>query len=193
MIGLRSLSAVVFGSLVLGLAASLPLGSPASAHDYKAGRIIIDHPWTRATPPGARVGGGYLSLRNTGKTSDTLIGGSFSQSERLEIHTMSLVNDVMVMRKLEKGLEIPAGETVELKPGGLHLMFMGLKSKLEADQRIAGQLMFKKAGAVPVEFVVEKLGARKPADGAVATDHSAHNHGGDQAVAGASTSKSASQ
>src|ERR1700754_1704736 len=91
--------------------------SAASAHDYKAGSIEIQHPWARATPKGASVAGGYMKLINTGTTPDRLIGGTNANSEKFEIHEMSMDNGVMKMRPLSNGIEIKPGESVEFKPG----------------------------------------------------------------------------
>jgi copper(I)-binding protein len=132
----------------------------AQAHEYQVGTLKIGHPWARATPKGAEVAGGYLKITNTGKEPDRLVGGSAAFAGRLEIHEMSHEGGVMKMRHLPKGIEIKPGETVELKPGSFHLMFMQLKSPLVKDQkpRPRGTLVFEKAGAVEVEYAVESVG-----------------------------------
>jgi copper(I)-binding protein len=140
----------------------------AFAHDYKAGSLEIKHPWARATPKGAAVAGGYLTIVNNGTVPDRLIGGAISAADRFEIHEMSMDNGVMKMRHLPKGLEIKPGETLELKPGSFHLMFMQLKQPFEKDQRIKGTLVFEKAGTVEVEYAIEAIGASP------APDHSQH-------------------
>lgn len=137
--------------------------SSAKAHDFKVGDLTIAHPWTRATPSGAKIGGGYLSITNNGKTADRLIGGSLIAAGYVEIHEMKMDGGVMKMRPLEKGLEIKPGETVKLEPGGYHLMFMDLKEPLKLDQMIKGELQFEKAGKIAVEFKVDAIGA-KPAE-----------------------------
>src|SRR6266850_793809 len=91
--------------------------SSASAHEYKAGSIEIKHPWSRATPKGSEVAGGFMKLINTGSESDRLIGGSTPAAGKFEIHEMSMDGGVMKMRQLPNGIEIKPGETVELKPG----------------------------------------------------------------------------
>jgi periplasmic copper chaperone A len=139
----------------------------AQAHEYRLGDLQIDHPWTRATPPGAPVAGGYLAITNTGATPDRLVSASFSASGRVEIHEMKMEGDVMKMAELPGGLAIPPGATVKLEPGGLHLMFMELKEPLAEGAKIKAQLVFEKAGTIDVEFAVEKLGAK-------AQDHKAH-------------------
>jgi copper(I)-binding protein len=134
--------------------------SAAQAHEYNLGALKIGHPWARATPKGATVAGGYLKITNTGTASDRLIGGSAAFAGRFEIHEMSHQGNVMTMRHLPKGIEIKPGETVELKPGSFHLMFMELKQPLVKDQkpRPKGTLVFEKAGTVEIEYAVEAVG-----------------------------------
>ena len=130
----------------------------ASAHEYKAGSIEIKHPWSRATPKGASVAGGYMKLINTGTTPDRLIGGSSEIAGKFEIHEMSMDNGVMKMRPQANGVEIKPGETVEFKPGGYHLMFVGINKPVEQGKRFKGTLQFEKAGKVDVEYAVEAIG-----------------------------------
>ena len=132
--------------------------SPVAAHEYKAGSIEIKHPWARATPKGASVAGGYLKLINTGTEPDRLVGGSNANADKFEIHEMSMDNGVMKMRPLPNGIEIKPGQTVELKPGSYHLMFVGVKEPFEKGKRVKGTLQFEKAGTVDVEYVVEAAG-----------------------------------
>jgi len=131
----------------------------AAPRRYTAGNLIIEAPWTRATPPGARVAGGYLKITNTGREPDRIVGGSLVGAERVEIHEMAMADGVMRMRQLSQGLEIKPGETVELKPGGYHVMFMGLASAIAMGAPLRGTLVFEKAGTVSVEFDVAPIGA----------------------------------
>jgi copper(I)-binding protein len=141
------------------LASSLTLAATAaSAHEYKAGSIDIQHPWSRATPKGATVAGGYMKLINTGTTPDRLIGGSTEVAGKFEIHQMSTDNGVMKMRPVSGGVEIKPGQTVEFKPGGYHLMFVGITHPVEQGKRVKGTLEFEKAGKVDVEYAVEPIG-----------------------------------
>ncbi|MEQ8481607.1 MAG: copper chaperone PCu(A)C [Hoeflea sp.] len=163
-------------------AAALGLSATASlAHDYKLGALEIGHPYARATPPNAPVSGGYLTIRNNGETADRLIGGKAGFADRVEIHEMSMENDVMKMRELADGLEIPAGGEVELKPGGYHIMFIGLDSRMaEGDSRPV-TLTFEKAGSIEVDFSVEDINAMRgdmKKDGHGAMDHGEGAHGG---------------
>ena len=103
-----------------------------AAQTFKVGTLVIEAPWARATPGGAQVGGGYMKITNTGKDADRLIGGSLPIAGEVEVHEMAMTGNVMKMRRLADGLEIKPGESVELKPGGNHLMFMGLRERLES-------------------------------------------------------------
>ena len=133
---------------------------PAHAEDVTAGSLKISAPWTRATPKGASVGGGYLKITNTGTMPDRLTGGSTDISSRFEVHEMSMDNGVMKMRPVAGGIEIKPGQTVELKPGGFHVMFVGLKQQLAQGEGVKATLVFEKAGKVDVTFAVEGIGAQ---------------------------------
>jgi hypothetical protein len=131
----------------------------AQARDYKAGSIDIADPWSRATPKGANVAAGYLKMTNNGTAPDRLISGSSDIAPTFEVHEMSMENGVAKMRPVKGGLEIKPGETVELKPGSFHVMFVGLKKPLEPGEHVKGTLVFEKAGSVSVEFDVRAMGA----------------------------------
>jgi copper(I)-binding protein len=147
---------------------ALPAAS-ASSSTVKVGALTIEQPWSRATPGGAKVGGGYVRITNTGSTPDRLVGGSFSASGRVELHDMTVSDGVMRMKPVEGGIAIAPGATVELKPGGLHAMFVDLQRPLREGERIEGTFIFEKAGAVPVTFTVRSLGAQNAGE-----DHSQH-------------------
>lgn len=138
------------------------------AHEFKFGDLEIGHPWSRATPHGAQVAGGYMTITNQGSSADRLVSVSSDISDKAEIHEMAVKDGVMTMRPVEGGLEIPAGATVELKPGGYHLMLMGLKRPLAKGESFPASLTFEKAGSVTVEFRVEGIGA------AADSEHSHH-------------------
>src|SRR5262249_41063418 len=114
-------------TLLLGTALATLLITAAVSSEaprsYKVGHLIIESPWIRATPAGARVAGGYVKIINSGQTSDRLIGGSLPVAAEVQVHEMSMNNGIMSMRMLKYGLEIDPGKSVELKPGGYHLMF----------------------------------------------------------------------
>ncbi|WP_395714514.1 copper chaperone PCu(A)C [Reyranella sp.] len=132
------------------------------AADYKLGAIEIKQPWTRATPPTAPTGGGYLVITNTGTTPDRLIAVTSPSAGKVELHEMTMEGSIMRMRELAKGIELPPGATVTLKPGGLHLMFMELKAPFARDTKVPATLVFEKAGSIPVELAVEAMGTTAP-------------------------------
>jgi uncharacterized protein YcnI/copper(I)-binding protein len=141
-------------------------GSPASATaSFKAGSLTVTAPWTRATPKGAPVAGGYLTVTNNGAESDRLVGGSFPGADRVEVHQMTMDNGVMHMRPIPDGLEIKPGQTVALTPGSYHLMFTGFKGQLKAGDQVKGTLTFEKAGPVEVTYQVGAMGGPAPAMG----------------------------
>lgn len=133
-------------------------GASAAGDTTKIGSISIVAPWTRATPAGAKVAGGYLKVTNTGTAADRLVSATSEIAGRMEIHEMSMKGGVMQMRPLDAGLEIKPGETVELKPGGFHLMFMDTKRQLKEGDTVKATLMFAKAGKVEVSFKVGSIG-----------------------------------
>jgi copper(I)-binding protein len=106
---------------------------------------------------------GYLALTNRGAEADRLIGGASEVAARVEVHEMSLDGGVMKMREVAGGLAIKPGERRELKPGGHHLMLIGLKRPLKEGERFRVELKFEKAGAREVEFAVQGMGAAAPA------------------------------
>ena len=144
--------------LFLTAAVSL-LALPAMAQDYKIGALEITTPWTRATPPSARTGGGFMTITNKGTAADRLVSARSSASDKVEIHEMRMDGNVMRMRELEKGLEIPPGASVMLKPGSYHIMFMELKSPIAKDAKVPLTLVFEKAGSIDVQLTAEAMGA----------------------------------
>jgi copper(I)-binding protein len=135
---------------------------PALAKDYKVGAIEVRQPWTRATPATAQAGGGFLVITNTGTAPDRLIAAKSPVADKAEVHEMTMDGNVMRMRPVENGIEIPPGATVELKPGGFHVMFMGLKAPFTKDGKVPLTLVFEKAGTVDIELPVEAMGATGP-------------------------------
>lgn len=143
----------------------LALASTAAfAHEFKVGPLTIGQPWSRATPAGAKVGGGYLTIENTGTTPDRLVAVSAPFAGRGEIHEMGVKDGIMTMRELDKGVEIAPGAKVEFKPGGYHIMFQELKQPLKQGETVKGTLTFEKAGAIEVTFKVEGIGARSASE-----------------------------
>lgn len=139
---------------------AIGLALPAAARDFSVGGIKIEQPWTRVTPEGAKVAGGFMKITNTGKEADTLVGGTFPLAAVFQVHHMTMDGGVMKMSELASGLEIAPGASVELKPGSYHVMFMDLKQPIKASETIKGSLIFKKAGMVEIEYMVAPLGAK---------------------------------
>jgi len=134
-----------------------------------AGAIMIDQPWSPATPRGAATAAAYMTIMNHGSSADTLLGGT-SPAGKLDIHQMLMANGVMSMRPAPGGVTIPAGATVTLGPqGGYHFMLSGLKAPLMEGARVPATLTFAKAGQVPIELSVAAIGARGPAGAAPPT------------------------
>jgi copper(I)-binding protein len=131
----------------------------SSAATFKLGDLTVTSPWTRATPGGAKIAGGYLKVTNSGASADRFVGAKSEVTDHIEIHEMSMSDGVMKMRPLPNGVEIKPGETVELKSGGYHLMFMDLKQPLKQGDTIKATLQFEKAGPLEVKFNVRALGA----------------------------------
>lgn len=126
------------------------------AHDFKVGNLEIHHPVSKATLPGQPVGGGFMTITNEGTQADRLVSITApAVSDDVQLHEMAIENDVMKMRQLPDGIEIPAGATVELKSGGLHVMFMRIKQPFKEGETFAATLTFEKAGTLDVNFNVE--------------------------------------
>ena len=159
----RSITTAAAGILLL-------MANAAFAHEYKIGNLEIVHPVARATLANAPVSGGYMTIRNSGDQPDILVGASVGFAGKVEIHEMKMDGDVMKMRELESGLEIPAGGEVVLMPGGYHVMFMQLQEQLVMGEKRPGTLQFKNAGELSIEFNVEEI---KPG---AAMDHSKMDH-----------------
>ena len=145
-------------STVALLALAVICARPASAQQVKIGDLVLDHAWARATPGGAKVGGGYLTIENKGATQDRLMGGSSPAAGRIEVHQMAMNNGVMTMRPVNGGLPIPPSQSVTLAPGGYHIMMMELKSPLKKGDKVPVTLKFEKAGDVTLTFEIEGIG-----------------------------------
>jgi copper(I)-binding protein len=171
----KSVLAMVLAASVLTFA---PWGerahwAAAQAHDYKKGDLHIDHPWARPTPPTAQNGALYMAIHNGGKQPDRLTGVKTGLAATAEIHTTLNEDGVMKMRRVENGVEVPAGGGVKFEPGSFHVMLIGLKEPLKEGARHPVTLVFEKAGEVAAEIAVEK----GPASGAHQTSGGdAHRH-----------------
>lgn len=156
-----SLKRAVAGALLTAVA----FAAPALAHEVKLGSLELTDLWARATPPNAPTAAGYLTITNHGSTADRLTAVSTPVAESGELHIMKVDNGVMTMRPVEGGIEIPAGGTVTLAPGGYHLMFIGPKEPLKAGGKLPVTLTFEKAGKVDTFLHILPIGSQGPAAG----------------------------
>lgn len=150
--------------LALGAVASLT-ASAAVAHGYRSGALSIQHPWSRETAVGQAVGGGFLTITNNGSREDRLLAGTTPVAAEVQLHTMTMDGGVMRMRQVTGGIALPARGSVELKPGGYHIMFMGLKQQLRQGERFPVTLRFQRVGNVTVQFAVQPVGSTGPMEG----------------------------
>jgi periplasmic copper chaperone A len=157
----QMMTSLVFATLIAAVVAA-----PSRAEDVKAGDLVISQAWTRATPGGAKIGGGFLTIENKGSAPDKLIGASSDGAGKIEVHEMAMNDGVMKMRPVDGGLAIDPGKTVKLAPGGFHLMMMDLKNPLKQGDKMPLTLEFEKAGKVAVTLDVQGVGAQGPAAGA---------------------------
>jgi len=153
-------------------------GGPTHADDVTAGDLVISQPWSRATPRGAVVAGGYLTIENKGSTPDRLFGGSTDVAGKVDVHEMAMNGGVMTMRALDGGLPLPPGATVTLAPSRYHLMVHDLKHPLKQGDSISMTLSFEKAGSVAVTFTVLGVGAMGPAGASTPAMGGTMDHGG---------------
>jgi copper(I)-binding protein len=139
-----------YGLMVLAF-----VGLPAYA------QVTVEQPWSRATPPGSKIGVGFMRLKNAGAAAERVVGASSPVAERVEMHVTTREGDVMKMRQVQS-FEIPAGENFELKPGGAHLMLVDLGRPLHKGERVPLVLKLETGGEVNVELLVQEMGARSP-------------------------------
>lgn len=130
--------------------------TPAAARDASVGPLTVRSPWTRPTPPGAPAAAGYMRVTNRGRVGDRLLGASSPSVTRVEVHEMTLEGGIMRMRHLPRGLEVPAGGSAELKPGGYHLMLIGPRRPFAVGASVPVTLRFERAGAIRVELDVRQ-------------------------------------
>lgn len=153
---MKKAAAALFASL---------LAVPALAHDFTAGDLFIDHPWSRAMPPNAVTGAAYLRIENRGETPDKLLGAETAAAAYTELHEHIHQDGLMKMQQVQT-LAIEPGQTVEFQPGGYHIMLFNLQQPLVAGEDFQMTLEFEQAGTVEVTVNIE--------DGAPATHE--HHH-----------------
>lgn len=145
--------------------------SAAMGHEFRAGDVVVHHPVVRATPNGAKVGAGYLTIRNAGTTPDRLVSIESTAAASVQAHQSVREGGAIRMSEHQDGVLIPAGGEVSLKSGGDHLMFEGLKAPFKVGEPVTGTLVFERAGRVPVNFIVEPIGVSP------AAEHAGHKVG----------------
>jgi len=153
---------------VVAVALGIACTSVAIAHDYTLQRLRIDHPFARATPPGARSGGIYMTIENSGAAADRLVRVASPAAASVELHSMTMDGNVMRMRAVT-GLDIAPGAKVTLGSSGYHVMLVGLARPLAVGDKIPMTLTFEKAGSIDVSVFVEALTSSSPA-----TAHGSH-------------------
>ncbi len=158
---MKTTSQVLFAA-ILTAAALFAAASDAHAHEIKIGNLVIHHPWIRQPIGSANVASAYTSIDNTGSTNDVLIRITIEKVPTVQIHEMMMQGDVMKMTEMAKGMMIPAGKTVELKPKSSHIMMMGIKLAFTVGEQVKGTFEFAKAGKTDVEFEVVEPGADMP-------------------------------
>jgi copper(I)-binding protein len=140
---------------ILAVMALLGMPAMAAAHAYRVGALRIDHPVIRVASPVSKTGAGYLTITNSGTVADRLLSISTDASNRADLHGTVAQGAVMMMRAQTDGVPVPAGGRVAFAPGGLHVMFIGLKAPVPQGRMIKARLMFQRAGAVDVMFKAE--------------------------------------
>lgn len=141
--------------ILLLTALALGLAAPSLAHETRAGALLVDYPVLRFASPVSKTGAGFMTITNGGKAADRLISVTTAASNRSDLHGTVNQGGVMQMRAQAGGVPIPAGGKVVFAPGGLHVMFIGLKAGLQPGQMIKARLIFEKAGTVDVAFKAE--------------------------------------
>ena len=139
--------------------AAIFFATAAFAHSFEKGDLQIRHPWSRATPPGAKVGIGYLEIRNNGAQPDRLLSATSPAAKRVEMHITEQAGEVAKMRQL-RAFEVPGRERLALEPGGAHLMLVDIVQPLKKGERFSMTLRFERAGEVEVQFEVQEMGSR---------------------------------
>jgi len=139
----------------------LCIAAPVLAHSHEKGDIQVHQPWSRATPPGAKVGVGYMEIRNRGAQPDRLLSASTAVAKRVEMHVTQREGEVMKMRQVN-AFEIPARSRTALRPGGAHFMLVDLVEPLKKGERFAMRLVFERAGELEIELEVQEAGSRHP-------------------------------
>lgn len=159
-----------------GLLAADDAGTTGESRATDLGTIRIVDPWARATAGMATVGAAYMTLENTGSTADRLVAAESPAATTVELHTHIVEGDIMRMREVEQ-IDLPAGESIELQPGGFHIMLIGLAGPLEMGKSFPLTLTFAEAGTTTVEVAVLQPGAVEPGRDHAGGDRHGQGHG----------------
>jgi copper(I)-binding protein len=151
------------GTLLLGFVLALAINGQVHAQAPDAKSIVVDHPWARATPAGAKTGAAYMTLINNGSSGDRLVGATTPVADAVQFHSVSEENGVSRMREM-RAVDVAPGGKVTFSPGGMHVMMVGLKQPLKEGQSFPLALSFEKAGKVDVMVSVAKVGAMQHGD-----------------------------
>ncbi|MCC7017392.1 MAG: copper chaperone PCu(A)C [Rhodospirillales bacterium] len=151
----------------------------AEAHVYETGPVVVSHPWARASAPTARNGAAYLRIESAPGSKDRLIGARSPVAETVEVHETTVTDGIARMRRVPE-IRIAPGHPIDLAPGGMHMMLIGLKSPLKEGDLFPLILTFEEAGDVQVDVIVESPGAMGP-HGMAGTAMPEHQHGADPA------------
>ncbi|CDN54208.1 Secreted protein containing DUF461 [Neorhizobium galegae bv. officinalis bv. officinalis str. HAMBI 1141] len=155
---MKTFTKLVFVSIFAATGIIIAGATAAQDAPTKVGDLEVTGAFTKAMLPGQPVGGGYFTIKNNGKSDDMLTSVSSPVAGTVEMHEMAMQGEVMKMRKLDTGIAIPAGKTVELTPGGLHLMFIKVKEPFKQGGKVPVTLTFEKTGKVDITLPVEAAG-----------------------------------
>ncbi|AYC31494.1 copper chaperone PCu(A)C [Pseudomonas cavernae] len=147
----------------------------AGAHDYAAGTLHIEHPWSREMPPSAPTAAAYFVVHNKGAAADRLLGVDTPMAAKAELHEHVQAGELMKMQQVQS-VEVPAGGEASFAPGAYHVMLFGLQQQYRDGQRFPLTLHFEKAGDVKVEVAVQKQAPAEQADHADHAQHAEHDH-----------------
>ena len=150
-------------TVLMSFLLALAINGQVHAQTPDAKSIVIDHPWARATPTGAKTGAAYVTLINNGSSGDRLLAAKTPVADAVQFHSVSEENGVSRMREM-RAVEVPPGGKVTFSPGGMHIMLVGLKQPLKEGQTFPLSLTFEKAGKVDVTVSIAKVGAMQHGD-----------------------------
>lgn len=149
----------MFSTLKKAVALLIFVFMSASAYGHSHGHLMIDDGWVKASLPGSKMSSGFVTITNHGQHDDQLIAAYSDIAKQTELHSMEMHDGVMHMRAVKQGWPVAVGDTLELMPGGNHIMFMGLTTKLEAGDKLTITLEFAQAGKIEKTFMVKKADA----------------------------------